>query len=203
MRIALPAMLLAVVLGGCGSSSKSGPRGALHGVVIAVGGGPAAGADVALVSTAANASFEAVVADGQGRYGFSALVAGTYIVSALSSSGALATVADTVSIPDGEAPPDTLRLATGGTFAGTVTAGAGGPPIAGVSLTVPGLLAPSATSDASGQWTMRGVLPTGRWTVAASHVGYADGGATATISVPGDSVFVPIVLAPAASARAR
>ena len=202
MRTVFVVLLLAAVATGCGSSGKSGPRGALHGVVYEVGGSAAVGADVALVviGGGAGAAFEAALTDGQGRFGFTGLAAGTYIVSALNSNGTQA-LADTVAIPDGEASPDTLRLAAGGTFAGTVTSSAG-PPIANVSLAVQGLLA-ATTSDGAGNWVMRGIIPTGHWSITASHAGFAAGEVSATISTPAESVFVPIVLNPAVPRRAN
>ncbi len=176
---------------GCGTTSGSGPRGALRGVVKDVGGGPAAHVDVALVPAGQpDGAFQIAVTDTGGRYAFSGLAAGSYVLSSRSDNNAAA--ADTVGIPDGDATPDTLRLVPGGTFYGRVMTGLGSAPVSNARIVPVGLLA-LAVSDSAGAWALPGIPP-GRWMLEVSHAGYATAAPTSTIPAPGDSVFLQVNL---------
>ena len=189
-HIPLAAVLL--LIAGCGGPTTPHTGGSLHGLVLLPGGTPASHADVAIVAAGQppDAAFEVAVTDSLGRFGFSGIAAGSYVLSA--STAAREAGADTVQIPAGEAAPDTLRLVAGGTFWGEVQNGAGNTPISGVRVTARGLLA-QAFTDTLGRWTMPGVAP-GTWTLDARRAGFASASLVATIGAPAESVHVLIVM---------
>lgn len=182
-------VLLTALLAGC-ASKATGPRGALHGVVVDGAGTRLRSQDVALAGLDGGVgALEVSITDSLGHYGFGNLAPGSYLVSVITDQSLAA--ADTVAIPNGEAAPDTLRAAPAGAFYGTTLAGA--------SVAVEGLLALSI-SDSTGVWTLHGIPP-GHWIVGASHAGHADVSAAATIATPPDSVLVVLTFAAPALSR--
>lgn len=184
------AIVALALLAGCGATQPSGPRGSLHGVVLD-GGAPVANQDVALapVGVGPEGSIVIGVTNASGQFAFSGLAAGQYVASTMLPR--YVSAADTVTIPNGEAAPETLRVLPGGAFYGTTTAGA--------FVAVIGLLALSV-SDTTGAWVLHGIPP-GHWVVEATKVATTKT-AAATITAPGDSVAVVIAIpAPAAVVR--
>ena len=188
----LVASLLGLLMPGCGGSkhpTSSNRTGSLSGTVVDGVGAPVTGADVYL-----NTSFEVdgtqelfiAFTNAQGRYSFSNLVPGAYVVEATTVDHRVA--ADSLSIPSGALAADTLHLVTGGIFTGTVTLTGVGD-FRGTILTALGIFTLGST-DSTGRYRLDSVPP-GRWTVEAYHAGYVTTTLVGTLPAAGDSVELP------------
>jgi hypothetical protein len=173
----------------CGGSkhpTSSNRTGSLSGTVVDAVGAPVSDADVYLTSSfEIDGTQELFIAftNAQGRYSFSNLVPGAYVVEATTVDHRVA--ADSVSIPSGNLEADTLGLVVGGTFTGTVTL-TGVSDHRGTILTTLGIFT-LATTDSTGRYRLD-AIPPGRWTVEAYHLNYVTTTLIGVLPAAGDSV---------------
>lgn len=187
----LVACLLVPLLLGCGSKHPTSINrsGSLSGTVVNDVGAPETDADIYLSSSfEVNGTQELFIAftNAQGRYSFSNLVPGAYVVEATTVDHRVA--ADSLSIPAGALEADTLDLVAGGIFTGTVSL-TGVSDHRGTLLTAFGIFTLGST-DSTGRYRLD-AIPPGRWTVEAFHSGYVTTTLIGTLPAAGDSVELP------------
>jgi hypothetical protein len=192
--IAAAAAILALGLGAaqCGCSKKTtapAVQSRIAGRVTYEGGRSAADLDVSLISFGSTlVTITLASTDTAGHYAFVGPDPSSYVVYC--RDFASHADAETVSVVSG--PPRTfaadLTLRAAGKITGTATL-AGLTDHRDVLLDVAGLLTYAAT-DSTGHFELTDVPP-GLWTVEATHAGYANGSASASVPAPGDSVAIP------------
>ena len=194
-------LLLAALLGlwvwGCSKKSTApAPRGSISGRVVHVSGHAAGGVDVSMISISGTAaSLDLVVADTLGRFSFTQVTPGTYVLYSRDFSDSCD--ADTLTVPNvsGNPAADTastvLTLVPGGTLAGTATL-SDRADSKGIALAVDHLLAVAVADSATGSYHLHDVPP-GNWVLRATCAAHADQVRNVTINNPGDTVQVAAI----------
>lgn len=198
--LACAALALLLAAGCTKKSTSPGPQGSVSGRVIHAGGRPAPNVDVTLTAISGTlASLDLVVADTLGRFAFTRLSPGSFVLYSRDFADSCA--ADTVVVPNvsGNPAADTvsavLTLLPGGTLIGTATL-AGRGDSQGIVVYVDHLLTLATADSASGAYRL-GDVPAGNWTLRVTRTGFADATLPVAIPTPGDSVQVaPVTLQP-------
>ncbi|MDB5889112.1 MAG: hypothetical protein JWM03_1984, partial [Rhodocyclales bacterium] len=166
----------------------------LGSVIDASSGQPLDGASVSLQSTTAGAIPVVVPSDASGAFNFSNLAAGAYQLNisraGYQASGSLLNLSIGQKYDVGAFK--LTALTTTGILKGVVTSKSTGSPLAGVTISISGSNAQTATTDSSGRFEFSALNP-GSINVAATLSGYVAASGSATVVAGQTLVFSPLL----------